>query len=172
MPPGNLNDWTVNPFKPTVKGNYLIGRGANDMKASIACFVAEVSKFKKKKFKGSISLLMTGDEEFSREFTWVTSRIIDEMRRHHVEGIHEGADCEPGRYFAQCNSISLLSLKIALPISFNKVLLTPAPTSSNKTNFASTIIVLPSSKSFFCPPDRFPANSFARCLRFKNTITS
>ena len=63
VPPGNLNDWTVNPFKPAVKGNYLIGRGANDMKASVACFVAAVSKFKSKKFKGSISLLITGDEE-------------------------------------------------------------------------------------------------------------
>ena len=69
-------------------------------------------------YKGHLNLmyglyqLMTGDEEYSREFTWLTSRIIDEMRRHHIEGIHEGADCEPGRYFAQCNSISLLSLKI------------------------------------------------------------
>ena len=63
VPPGNLNDWTVNPFKPAVKGNYLIGRGANDMKASVACFIAAVSKFKSKKFKGSISLLITGDEE-------------------------------------------------------------------------------------------------------------
>ena len=65
VPPGNINEWSVNPFKPTVKNNTLIGRGANDMKASIACFVAAVSKFKKKnkKFKGSISLLITGDEE-------------------------------------------------------------------------------------------------------------
>ena len=63
VPPGNLSDWTVNPFKPAIKGNYLIGRGANDMKASIACFIAAVSKFKTKKFKGSISLLITGDEE-------------------------------------------------------------------------------------------------------------
>ena len=65
VPPGNINEWSVNPFKPTVKNNKLIGRGANDMKASIACFVAAVSKFKKKnkKFKGSISLLITGDEE-------------------------------------------------------------------------------------------------------------
>ncbi len=63
VPPGNLNDWTVNPFKPAVKGNYLIGRGANDMKASVASFVTAVSKFKSKKFKGSISLLITGDEE-------------------------------------------------------------------------------------------------------------
>ena len=65
MPPGNIKDWTVNPFKPTVKKNYLIGRGANDMKSSIACFASAVSKFlnKNKKFKGSISFLITGDEE-------------------------------------------------------------------------------------------------------------
>ena len=65
VPPGNINDWSINPFKPTVKNNKLIGRGANDMKASIACFVAAVSKFKmkNKNFKGSISLLITGDEE-------------------------------------------------------------------------------------------------------------
>jgi len=65
VPPGNINDWSVNPFKPAVKNNRLIGRGANDMKASIACFIAAVSKFKtqNKKFKGSISLLITGDEE-------------------------------------------------------------------------------------------------------------
>ena len=65
VPPGNLNDWTVNPFKPAVKKGYLIGRGANDMKSSIAAFVAAVSNFSKinKKFGGSISLLITGDEE-------------------------------------------------------------------------------------------------------------
>ena len=65
VPPGNIDDWSVNPFKPTVKNNKLIGRGANDMKASIACFVAAVSRFiaKNKKFKGSVSLLITGDEE-------------------------------------------------------------------------------------------------------------
>ena len=65
VPPGNINNWSVNPFKPAIKNNKLIGRGANDMKASIACFVAAVSRFKtkNKKFKGSISLLITGDEE-------------------------------------------------------------------------------------------------------------
>ena len=47
VPPGNLRDWTVNPFKP-IKKNYLIGRGANDMKSSIACFIAAVSKYLKK----------------------------------------------------------------------------------------------------------------------------
>ena len=65
VPPGNLKNWTTNPFKPIVRNNKLIGRGANDMKASIACFVAAVSRFKNenKNFKGSISLLITGDEE-------------------------------------------------------------------------------------------------------------
>ena len=52
---GNIEDWTINPFKPAVKKNYLIGRGANDI-SSIACFVAAVSKFlqKNNKFNGSI----------------------------------------------------------------------------------------------------------------------
>jgi len=65
VPPGNLKDWTVSPFKPIVKKNHLIGRGANDMKSSIACFTAAVSKYlqKNKNFNGSISFLITGDEE-------------------------------------------------------------------------------------------------------------
>ena len=64
VPPGNVKDWTVDPFKPSIKKNHLIGRGANDMKSSIACFVSAVNKFLKKgKFNGSISFLITGDEE-------------------------------------------------------------------------------------------------------------
>ena len=64
VPPGNLKDWTVNPFKPIIKKGHLIGRGANDMKSSIAAFVAAVSNFtKNNNFNGSISLLITGDEE-------------------------------------------------------------------------------------------------------------
>ncbi|MDC3334249.1 succinyl-diaminopimelate desuccinylase [Candidatus Pelagibacter sp.] len=65
VPAGNLKDWTVNPFKPAIKKGYLIGRGANDMKSSIAAFVSAVSNFvgNQRKFNGSISLLITGDEE-------------------------------------------------------------------------------------------------------------
>ena len=65
VPAGNLKDWTVNPFRPSIKKGHLIGRGANDMKSSIAAFVSAVSIFvkNKKKFNGSISLLITGDEE-------------------------------------------------------------------------------------------------------------
>jgi succinyl-diaminopimelate desuccinylase len=65
VPAGNLKEWTVNPFKPSVKKGHLIGRGANDMKSSIAAFVSAVSYFveNKRNFNGSISLLITGDEE-------------------------------------------------------------------------------------------------------------
>ena len=65
VPAGDLKDWTVNPFKPSVKKGYLIGRGANDMKSSIAAFVSAVSNFiaNKRDFNGSVSLLITGDEE-------------------------------------------------------------------------------------------------------------
>ncbi len=65
VPPGLMKDWTINPFKPSLKKGYLIGRGANDMKSSIASFITAVSFFlnNNKKFNGSISLLITGDEE-------------------------------------------------------------------------------------------------------------
>ena len=65
VPAGNIKDWTVNPFKPSIKKGHLIGRGAIDMKSSIAAFVSAVSKFIENypNFSGSISLLITGDEE-------------------------------------------------------------------------------------------------------------
>jgi len=65
VPVGDLKSWSVNPFSGAVKNNKLVGRGASDMKGSIACFIAALSQFKKikPKFKGSISLLITGDEE-------------------------------------------------------------------------------------------------------------
>ncbi|MEY4342733.1 MAG: hypothetical protein RL736_529 [Pseudomonadota bacterium] len=65
VPVGDLKSWTVNPFGGVIKNQKLIGRGVSDMKGAIACFVAAVSEFlkKNKKLKGSISLLITGDEE-------------------------------------------------------------------------------------------------------------
>ncbi len=65
VPPGDVKNWSANPFNPIIKNGYLIGRGANDMKGSIAAFVSAVSVFlsKNKNFNGSISLLITGDEE-------------------------------------------------------------------------------------------------------------
>jgi len=56
--------WTVDPFGGHVIDGRLFGRGAADMKGGIACFVAAVARFLEKGApKGSISLLITGDEE-------------------------------------------------------------------------------------------------------------
>ena len=65
VPPGDLKDWTVKPFNPAIKKNHLIGRGANDMKSAIASWVVAVKNFvsNNRNIKGSISLLITGDEE-------------------------------------------------------------------------------------------------------------
>ena len=81
VPPGNYEDWTVNPFKPKVKRGFLIGRGANDMKSSIACFVSAVSHYLNthKKFKGSISFLITGDEEGYA--TNGTKKVVDYLKK-------------------------------------------------------------------------------------------
>ena len=81
VPPGNIKNWTINPFKPSIKKNHLIGRGANDMKSSIAAFVSAVSTFlsKNKKFNGSISLLITGDEE--GDAVNGTKKVVEYLKR-------------------------------------------------------------------------------------------
>ena len=81
VPPGNLDDWTVNPFRPSIKKGHLIGRGANDMKSSIAAFVSAVSTFlnKNHNFNGSISLLITGDEE--GDAINGTKKVVDYLRK-------------------------------------------------------------------------------------------
>ena len=81
VPPGNIKDWRVNPFKPSVKQGHLIGRGANDMKGSVAAFVSAVSIFlnNNKKFKGSISFLITGDEE--GDAINGTKKVIDYLKK-------------------------------------------------------------------------------------------
>ena len=81
VPPGNYKDWTVNPFKPKIKKGYLIGRGANDMKSSIACFVSAVSEYvvNKRKLNGSISFLITGDEEGYA--TNGTKKVVDYLKK-------------------------------------------------------------------------------------------
>ncbi|MEG8099071.1 succinyl-diaminopimelate desuccinylase [Candidatus Liberibacter brunswickensis] len=64
VPPGNLNHWKHSPFSATIIENRIYGRGTVDMKGSIACFIAAISRFitKHKNF-GSISMLLTSDEE-------------------------------------------------------------------------------------------------------------
>ena len=80
VPPGNTKDWTINPFKPAIKKGHLIGRGANDMKSSIAAFVSAISKYvSQNEFNGSISLLITGDEEGIAVNG--TKKVVDYLKR-------------------------------------------------------------------------------------------
>ena len=83
VPPGARADWHGDPFAPAIRDGMLHGRGASDMKAAIACFVAAAGRFLAARgggFGGSISLLITGDEEgvsingTRKLLDWITAR--------------------------------------------------------------------------------------------------
>jgi succinyl-diaminopimelate desuccinylase len=64
VPIGNIKDWKHNPFGAEIENGILYGRGAVDMKTSIACFAQAAADYiAAQRFKGSISFLITGDEE-------------------------------------------------------------------------------------------------------------
>ena len=65
VPTGPEVEWSSPPFEPTIKKDRLYGRGASDMKASLAAFIISIEEFlaENKDHKGSIGLLITSDEE-------------------------------------------------------------------------------------------------------------
>ncbi|MFQ1062202.1 succinyl-diaminopimelate desuccinylase [Bordetella trematum] len=65
VPPGPRDKWQSDPFTPTESGGFLYGRGAADMKSSIAAFVVAVEEFvaAHPRHEGSIAFLLTSDEE-------------------------------------------------------------------------------------------------------------
>ncbi len=64
VPPGDAKLWKHDPFGAVIENGTLYGRGAVDMKSAVACFAAAASRFVATgKPYGSISLLITGDEE-------------------------------------------------------------------------------------------------------------
>ena len=65
VPTGDLAAWTSPPFEPTVRDGKLYGRGAADMKSSLAAFIVAVEQFvaENPNHPGSIAFLLTSDEE-------------------------------------------------------------------------------------------------------------
>jgi succinyl-diaminopimelate desuccinylase len=65
VPPGPLDKWTSDPFIPQIRDGHLFGRGAADMKSSLAAFVVATEEFVAKypEHFGSIAFLLTSDEE-------------------------------------------------------------------------------------------------------------
>ncbi|MEW6352952.1 MAG: succinyl-diaminopimelate desuccinylase [Pseudomonadota bacterium] len=65
VPTGPLDQWTSDPFTPTLRDGYLYGRGAADMKGGVAAMVTAVERFVREhpRHHGSIAFLITSDEE-------------------------------------------------------------------------------------------------------------
>ena len=80
VPTGPLDAWTSNPFAPTERDGLLFGRGAADMKASLAAFVTSIEAFvaAHPNHAGSIALLLTSDEE--GDATHGTTLVVETLR--------------------------------------------------------------------------------------------
>src|SRR5829696_4199451 len=65
VPPGPVEQWTNDPFAPTERDGCLFGRGAADMKTSVAALVTAAERFvsREPRHRGSVCLLFTSDEE-------------------------------------------------------------------------------------------------------------
>ncbi|MZI92043.1 succinyl-diaminopimelate desuccinylase [Vibrio sp. CAIM 722] len=79
VPAGNLDHWDTAPFEPTVIDGMLHGRGAADMKGSLACMIVAVERFiaENPDHNGSIAFLITSDEE--GPFINGTTRVVDTL---------------------------------------------------------------------------------------------
>jgi succinyl-diaminopimelate desuccinylase len=83
VPTGPLEEWHSDPFVPTIRDGKLYGRGAADMKSSIAAFVVATEMFLKERpnHSGSIALLLTSDEEGPALDG--TVRVVETLKKRH-----------------------------------------------------------------------------------------
>ena len=81
VPPGNLNQWHTNPFEPTLIDGVLYGRGAADMKGSLAAMLTATNRFVTNfpEHLGTIGFLITSDEE--GPFVNGTIKVVEELQR-------------------------------------------------------------------------------------------
>lgn len=81
VPPGPQKEWTTPPFQPDVRDGYLYGRGAADMKGSLAAMVTACERFvaKHPNHKGSIAFLITSDEEGPS--THGTVKVVEHLQK-------------------------------------------------------------------------------------------
>lgn len=79
VPTGDPANWDIPPFEPTIKDGMLYGRGAADMKGSLAAMIVATENFVNKHpdHKGSIAYLITSDEE--GPFINGTTKVIDTL---------------------------------------------------------------------------------------------
>lgn len=85
VPPGNMTQWKTNPFISTIKNGHLFGRGASDMKGAIGAYLeASLNLIKyKKKFNGTISFLITGDEEGDANYG--TKKVVEWLIKKKIQ---------------------------------------------------------------------------------------
>jgi succinyl-diaminopimelate desuccinylase len=81
VPTGPVEKWSSDPFEPTVRDGKLYGRGAADMKTSVAAFVTAAADYVRAnpRHRGSVALLITSDEEGPSVDG--TVRVVEELRR-------------------------------------------------------------------------------------------
>ncbi len=88
VPVGNEESWQYPPFSATIEGNKLYGRGSEDMKSSIACFISATKRFidKFENLPGKISFIITGDEE--RDSVNGTPKILEWASKNNYKFDH------------------------------------------------------------------------------------
>jgi succinyl-diaminopimelate desuccinylase len=118
VPPGPAGQWTYGPFAPTIADGILYGRGASDMKGSVAAFAAAAAAYINQHGKpaGSISMLITGDEEGPAIHG--TVKVLEWMAQHgHIPDVclvgeptnpdHLGQEIKIGRRGSLSGSITV-----------------------------------------------------------------